>query len=299
MKARLLWLLVLGSSLASVAYSQYEKWSELRDAVQPYRESLISASVLYDSEKWYAQSYMKPTTPDDSKKFLGDLLAIEKLMTGTYAGVVAPPGFSEKDIMGHPESWLEIAKARNEILAKVRDEANADKAAAEVKFIEGIIQAIKSHDGWGLNENGLKIVMGQREDARQKLCGGQKFDGWDTACDKLMATAKELAPKVRSYANYSDSSISERIKSGWQKNYPERKIIKIATAKSDWTIVKNSLGVPKYRSKGVAVQYKVSGFDYIIEQTISILEDYVGNGSYKYRPTAQVSDYRILAPKTN
>ena len=48
---------------------------------------------------------------------------------------------------------------------------------------------------------------------------------------------------------------------------------------------------------GVAVRYKVSGFDYVIEQTISILQDYEGGGQYKYRPTSQMSDYRIVTGK--
>ena len=293
---RVLSVFVVALTLASSALCQYEKWSELRDKVWPMRESLVSASVLYDSTKWYAISYMVPSTPEDVKKFLDDLATIEKLMSGDYANVEAPQGYG-KDIMEFPGSWLEIAKARQDIIAKIKGNISADKAVSEVKFINDITAAIASHDGWGLNENGLKIVMGKREEARQKLCGGEKFDGWDEACDKLVAKAKELAPKVRSYANYADSGITELIKNGWAKNYKDRKIIKVATAKSDWTVVKDSLGRPKYRSKGVAVQYRVAGFDYTIEQTISILQDYVGNGSYKYRPTSQLSDYRILSSK--
>lgn len=297
MTSRVLTTLFFAVALLAGARAQFEKWAELRDAVQPMRESLISASVLYDSSKWQAQSYMKPTTPDDVKKFLDDMAAVEKLMSGEYAGVKAPPGFRDTDVMGHPEAWLDIARARNRIIGDVREAADADKAVAEVKFINGITEAIKAHDGWGLNENGLKIVMGKREEVRQKLCGGQKYSGWDEACDELVATAKRLAPTVRSYANHSDATLTELIKNGWAKNFKDRKILKVATAKSEWTVVKDSLGRPKYRSKGVAVQYRVSGFDYIVEQTVSILQDYVGNGSYKYRPTAQVPDYRILAAR--
>lgn len=293
---RIISITALLLTLSSIAHSQYEKWGELRDKVWPIRESLITASVLYDSTKWSAISYMVPTRSEDAKKFLEDLATIEKLMSGEFANVEAPLGYG-KNIMEFPGSWLEIAKARNEILAKVKGAVGADKATAEVKFINDITTAISTHDGWGLNENGLKLVMGKREEVRNKLCGGEKFDGWDEACDKLVAKAKELAPNVRSYANYSDSSITELIKNGWARNYKDRKIVKIATAKSDWTIAKDSLGRPKYRSKGVAVQYRVAGFEYTIEQTISILQDYVGNGSYKYRPTSQMSDYRILGSK--
>lgn len=286
--------LALTAQLLPAQVAKYEKYSKLMEQIQPQRESLLSASVLYDSDKWWAQSYMIPERAEDAKKFLEDLATIEKLMSGEYAGVEAPPGGPPRDIMSHPENWLEIAKARDQIIAKVRGQKAASNAEAEVKFINGITEAISTHDGWGLNENGLKIVMGKREEVRQKLCGGEKYPGWDEACDRLVAKAKELAPKNRSYANHSDPSITSLIKNGWSKNYKDRTIVKVATAKSEWTVVKNSLGVPKYRSKGVAVQYKVAGFDYVIEQTISILQDYVGNGSYKYRPTSQLSDYRIL-----
>lgn len=140
-------------------------------------------------------------------------------------------------------------------------------------------------------------MTGKREEVRQKLCGGQKLVGWDEACDELVRTAREMAPKLRSYANHSDAGITSLITKGWTKNYKERKILKVATAKSDWTVVKDSLGIPKYRSKGVAVRYTVPGFDLAVEQTISILEDHVGGGKFKYRPTSQMSDYRIVSPK--
>jgi len=294
---RLIAVAVFAALAAVPALAQegrYAKWSALLDEMTIRRSSLISASVLYDGTKWTAREYMVPTVKEDVKKFLDDLAEVERLMSGPYAGVEAPPAYSDRDVMEHPEVWLTLAKARNEILAKVKGKTDGDRAVAEVKFIKGITEAITTHDGWGLTENGLNIVLGKREEARQKLCGGQKFDGWDQACDELVARARKMAPSVRSYANHSMSFVTDLIKNGWSKNYKDRKILKIATAKSDWTVVKDSLGRPKYRSVGVAVRYTVSGFDLVIEQTVSILQDYVG-GTYKYRPTAQVPDYRIVA----
>lgn len=298
MRKLTLWLLL---AVASMAFAQddnkYAKYFAFLEAIGNRKESLTSAAVLFDSDKWYAQSYMVPTRPEDKQKFRDDLAYIEKLLTTEYSAVEAPPSYSPRNVLEHPEAWLEIVRARDAILAKVGGEQAGDKAAAEVKFIKGITEAIRSHDGWGLNENGLKVVMGRREEVRTKLCGGEKYPGWDEACDELMKTAKELAPKVRSYANYSNSWITDLIKKGWAKNYKDRTILKIATAKADWTVVKGATGVPKYRSMGVAVRYKVSGFDYVIEQTISILQDYEGGGQYKYRPTSQMSDYRIVTGK--
>lgn len=298
MRALILCLFVLAASLVCAQDdTKYAKYFALLEAIGNRRESLVSAAVLHDPEKWYAQSYMVPTRAEDKQKFREDLAYIEKLITSDYASVVAPPSYSPRNVLEHPEAWLEIVRAREAILAKVGGAQAADKATAEVKFIKDITAAIRSHDGWGLTENGLKIVMGKREDVRSKLCDGEKYPGWDQACDELVKAAKELAPKVRSYANYSNSWITDLIKSGWAKNYKDRTILKIATAKSDWTVVKGPTGVPKYRSMGVAVRYKVPGFDYVIEQTISILQDYVGGGQYKYRPTSQMSDYRIVTGK--
>lgn len=285
--------LIVGEGALAQNDQKYAKWTYLRDQVQPRRESLMSASVLYDNTKWWAQSYMVPSRPEDVKKFLDDLAAIEKLMAGETEPIEVPPGANPKDIMYHPEAWLEIAKARNEIIAKLGLKAAEDKATAEVKFIKDITAKIKASDGWGLNENGLNIVLGKREDVRKKLCGGQKFPGWDEACDELVKTAKSMAATNRSYANHSNSWAEQQIRAGWAKNYKDRTIIKIAAAKSDWTVVKDAFGQPKYRSVGMSVRYKVAGFDYVIEQTVSMLQDYKG-GSYVYRPTAQVPDYRIV-----
>lgn len=298
MRRLALCLLVAASSwVCAQDDTKYKSYFALLETIGNRRESLISAAVLYDPQKWYAQSYMVPTRGEDKQKFREDLAFIEKLLTTDYTSVVAPPSYSPRNVLEHPEAWLEIVRAREAILAKVGGAQAADKAVAEVKFIKDITAAIRTHDGWGLNENGLKVVMGKREEVRAKFCDGEKYPGWDEACDELVKTAKELAPKVRSYANYSNSWITDLIKNGWSKNYKDRTILKIATAKSDWTVVKGPTGVPKYRSIGVAVRYKVPGFDYVIEQTISILQDYVGGGQYKYRPTSQMSDYRIVTGK--
>lgn len=297
MRQVLIIVVIALSTWATAQETKYASYFDLLKAIDAQRSSLISASVLYDSQKWYAQSYMVPTRAEDKKKFKDDLAYIEKLLTTKFTQVEAPPSYSPRDVLEHPDAWLEIVRARDTILAKIGGAQAADKATAEVKFIKGITAAIQTHDGWGLTENGLKIVIGKREEVRTKLCGGEKFPGWDEACDELVKVAKELAPKVRSYANYSNSWITDLIKSGWSKNYKDRTILKIATAKSDWTVVKGSTGIPKYRSMGVAVRYKVPGFDYVIEQTISILQDYVGGGQYKYRPTSQMSDYRIVTGK--
>lgn len=288
------WAMLLGiAASGSPQTNKFERYYQLVEKIAPYRESLRSASVLYDKDRWYAQSYMEPSTPEDVKKFLADLAAIESIMSSGYGDVEAPRPYLENDIMQHPSEWLTLAKARNEIIAKIKGAADADKATAEVKFLKEIIAKIKANDGWGLTENGLKIVLGKREEARQKLCGGNKYPGWDDACDELTTTARSLAPKNRSYAKYQNSTAADVIKKGWAKNYPDRKIVSILAAKSDWTIVHDSLGRPKYRSVGMAVRYKLAGFDLVVEQSISILQDYVG-GTYKYRPTAQSSDYRIV-----
>lgn len=297
---RLLLLILAATSMLHIATGQtdeFAKWRELRDKVWPIRGSLESAAVLYDSEKWYAQSYALPDTDEAAAKFLADLATIENLIMGSYAGVKAPTSYNPRNILEHPEEWATICKAREQLVAKVRGAKAAEMAADSVKFIKDMTATVKSNHGWGLGTNGLLIVIGKREDARKALCGGQKIDGWDAACDELLAVAKSVAATARPYANYSNEFCSDLIKNGWAKNYPTRKIVRIATAKSDWTVVKDSLGRPKYRSMGVAVQYRIAGFDYVIEQTVSILQDYVGNGEYKYRATAQVPDNRILKGK--
>lgn len=287
-----------------------ELWSQLLSEVRPYQENLKTFAVEYDESRWYAQSRTVPDRPELMKKALEEMAAIEKLMTGKYASVVPPKSYLDREIMEHPECWLEIAKARGKIAAKIVRRTLGTKADSEVKFIKDIAAAISTHEGWGLTETGLKIVMGKRAEVRSQITGGmdkiieaagssgegELLPGWDAECDKLVAEAKRLAPIIRGYTNHTNESISSRIKAGWAKNYKDRTILKIGTAKSGWTVVKNSLGVPLYRSMGVGVQYKVPGFTYVIEQTISIREDYSG-GKYIYRPTSQLSDYRILAAK--
>lgn len=290
-------LVVCAAALATAQETQGEKWAKLRDAMWPMKDSLVTAAYYYDSEKWPSSSYFVPSTAEEKTKFLKDLELLEKMMTVDFKEIVGPPYPIPSQILQHPEHWLEIARARNQILVKIGGEASAEKAVAEVKFLQGIAAKVRSSDGWGLTETGLKIFLGKREEVRKQFCNGEKYPGWDEACDAIIAAAKEVAPKARSYANYSDAGIEKLIRTGWSKNYKDRTIIKVACAKNEWTVVKDAQGRPKYRSKGVAVRYKVPGCSYVIEQTISILEDYVGNGAYKYRPTSQLSDYRILLAK--
>lgn len=290
-------LLICAPAIAGAQETASEKWMRLQDAVIQMKDSLVTAAHYHDGQKWQTNSYYVPSTTEGKAKFLRDLEVIEGLMSGEFADVKNLPHAVPGQILQHPESWLELAKARNEILKKIVGEESGEKAVAEVKFLQNIASKVRSSNGWGLTETGLKIFLGKREEVRLKLCGGQKYPGWDEACDSIIAAAKEMSTKARSYANYSDPNIDKLIRTGWAKNYKDRTILKVACAKKDWTVVKDSLGRPKYRSKGVAVQYKVPGCAYVIEQTISILEDYVGNGAYKYRPTSQLSDYRILSAK--
>lgn len=132
----------------AVGQAQQTEWRALLDEVDSRRQSLISAAVLYNKEKWYAQSYMLPTRPEDAKKFLEDLAYIEKLMTGRFANIQAPRSYDDRNIMDHPEAWLEIAKARNSIIVKLQGETAATNAAGEVKFIADITAKIRANDGW-------------------------------------------------------------------------------------------------------------------------------------------------------
>ena len=42
------------------------------------------------------------------------------------------------------------------------------------------------------------------------------------------------------------------------------------------------------------VQYRIAGFDYVIEAGVSRREDYQGNGKYTYRPMPYEPEIRIV-----
>ena len=84
------------------------------------------------------------------------------------------------------------------------------------------------------------------------------------------------------------------MREAWAKGWPERKIVRVGFSRADWHVTTNALGTPLYRSYGGMVQYRIAGFDYVIEAGVSRREDYQGNGKYTYRPMPYEPEIRIV-----
>jgi hypothetical protein len=283
------------------------KWPRLMDDIQPYRENLESFAHEHNA-KWYVQSQVLPNSPELIKKAIEDLAAVEALMTGKYAGMTAVQSGFDTSVMQHPEAWLEIAKNRQAIAQGFAARAAKDKLRFQLLALNQIIKSVEDNDGFGLTQLGLDLVMGKREALRTKVLTPIKplFEGvglpvptdllteWEATAETLVATAKRKATGTKPAGNYTNATFAAQVKEIWTKAWPERKIVKISFSRPDWFVTTNALGTPLYRHYGGMVQYRVAGFDYIIEQGFQRREDYQGGGKYTYRAAPYEPEIRIV-----
>lgn len=286
-------------------------WDDLMRDIQPYRESLASWSVEYDGNKWYAQNRVMPSTPDEYRKVLADLAAIEKIITSEkYAGLIGFFG-PDDDIIHRPQHWLEICQARVEITQRVLKRELSKILMPHTLPLRSMARSVRDFDGWGLSETGLAIVMGRRDAERKKVFGKVsdlfqavnlssetvRAEDWEKACDELVAAAREMAPRVKPAATYRITSIESPLRQRWASGpWKDRKILKINTESDQWKITRNAVGTPLYRTVGVVVQFEMAGFSYLIEYSTQIRENYAG-GKYTYVTSNIAPDYRIVTKK--
>lgn len=315
-KAIFMALLVGGSSAAfSQEITEAEKkrttdlWPSLMDAIQPYRNSLESWAVEFDEKKWYSQNRVMPTTAAEFTALMNDLVEIEKIITSEkYSGLKGFWG-REDDIIQRPQNWQEICQARVQISQKVLKRELSRILKPQIMTIQSMTQSLRDFDGWGLSEEGLNVVLGKREPIRkktfEKVSGlfsavqlpmeSTTVDELEKACDELVSVAKEMAPKTKPSATATISSIVAPLKQRWASGaWKDRKITKINTESASWKITKNAVGTPLYRTCSVVVQFKLEGFDHLIEYSTQIKEDYKGSGKYQYVTSNIAPEYRIV-----
>lgn len=284
-------------------------WPSLMDAIQPYRNSLESWSVEFDEKKWYSQNRVMPSTAAEFTTLMNDLVEIEKIITSEkFSGLKGFWG-REDDIIQRPQNWQEICQARVQISQKVLKRELPRILKPQILTIQLMTQSLRDFDGWGLSEEGLSVVMGKRDPIRKKTfekvsslftavqlpMEGTTVDEVEKACDELVAVAKELAPKAKPSATASITSIVAPLKQRWASGlWKDRKITKVNTESATWKITKNAVGTPLYRTCSVVVQFKLDGFDYLIEYSTQIKEDYKGSGKYQYVTSNIAPEYRII-----
>jgi hypothetical protein len=283
------------------------KWPQLMADIQPYRENLESFAREHNP-KWYVQNQVLPSSPELIKKAVADLAAVEALMTNKYAGMTAVQAGFDENILQHPEAWLEIAKNRNELAQGFAIKAAKDKLRFQLLALNQITKSVEDYDGFGLKPLGLDLVMGKREAIVTKMltsfkplfeCVGLSVSSdllaeWNVAADTLVMTAKRKALMAKPAGSSTNAAFAAQVKSLWSSTWPERKIVKISFSRPDWHITTNALGVPLYRHYGGMVQYRVAGFEYIVEQGFQRREDYLGGGKYTYRAAPYEPEIRIV-----
>jgi hypothetical protein len=237
------------------------------------------------------------------------MAAVEALMTGKFSGMTAVQSGFDDTVMEHPEAWLEIAKARHRIAEGFAKKAARQKIDFEEKALRHIAEQLPQQDGFGLKQVGLDLAMGKRDAVKAKTLApltplfqsvsqpvpDDLFTTWNAA-DSLVATAKREATNVIPAANYTNTAFEAQVRAIWAKAWPDRKIVKIRFSRPDWHVTTNALGTPLYRHYGGMVQYRVAGFDYIIEQGYQRREDYQGGGKYSYRAAPYEPELRIIKP---
>jgi hypothetical protein len=288
-------------------------WESLMRDVQPYRDSLASWSVEFDSEKWYAQNRVMPDAPEDYKKILDDLAAVEKLITSEkYAGVKGYFG-PDDDILHRPQHWLEICKARVEITQRVVKRELSRILRPQILPVQLMAERVRDFSGWGLSEDGLAVVMGNREPIRKRTLEkasalfaavGMSMEGTqvpelEKACDDLVKAAEEWAPKAKRENSATIASINAPLKARWASGaWRNRKILAINTASASWNVTRNAAGTPLYRTCNVSVLFEIPGYAYWIEYNGQVRENYQGGGAYSFVTSNVAPEYRILTKRT-
>lgn len=284
-------------------------WRDLMKDIGPYRESLASWAVEYDEKRFYTQNRVMPTTADEFKKLMADLVEIEKLIqTPKYNGVIGYFG-REDDIIYRPQFWTEVTSKRVEITQRVLQRELGRILRPQIMTIQGMTESVRDFDGWGLSEAGLQIALGNRKQAQATVMAksaslatavGLKIedlsvDTFEKACDDLVAGVKAAAATAKPSATYTMATVSDALKKRWAAgSWANRKIEWVRTELPTWKVTKNALGAPLYRTVAVVVRFRLPNVSVPIEYSTQVRENYVGGGKYKFATTVMEADYRIV-----
>ncbi|HLO97592.1 MAG TPA: hypothetical protein VK171_03260 [Fimbriimonas sp.] len=284
-------------------------WSNLMDDIGPYRNSLESWAVEYDSTRFYSQNRVMPTTAEEFKKLLNDLVEIEKIIQSPkYNGVIGYFGRSD-DIIHRPQFWTEVTSKRVEITQKVLQCELGRILKPQIMTIEGMTQSVRDFDGWGLSESGLQIALGNRKKAQATVLAksaglaaavGLKLEDlsvaeFEKACNDLVAAVKTAAATTKPSATYTMATVGDALKKRWAAgSWANRKIEWVRTELPTWKVTKNALGTPLYRTVAVVVRFRLQDVTQPIEYSTQVRENYIGGGKYKFATTVMEADYRVV-----
>lgn len=300
----------VGQLTASEKEKSDALWKPLMTAIGPYRAALESWSVELDSKRWYSQNRIMPTTGPEFKKLIDDLAAVDKIITSEqFAGVKGYWG-REDDIIQFPQHWSEITSQRVVITQRVAIREMSRICRPQIMVLQSMTASVRDFDGWGLDESGLQIVLGNRGPARAAATKQAKtiFDAvqldsanvqvpdFERACDDLVAAAKQAATTAKPAATYSAPAVGDALKKRWASGtWNSRKILSVKTESNVWKVTKNSLGTPLYRTVAVVVQFTLPNNPQKVEYSTQIKENYIGSGKYQYVTSNISPEYRIVS----
>ncbi len=107
------------------------------------------------------------------------------------------------------------------------------------------------------------------------------FASREKALAELRVAVERLAPKWKLPAkgqNFYGTGIAKKTVQRWYKG---AKVLKTAGSSGQWSISKNALGVPLYRSRFGWILFKVKGSPLCQLRTFALGEDYKGGGKYQ------------------
>lgn len=188
---------------------------------------------------------------------------------------------------GEPEYEKVVAEFRN---AEPSDVARVLKD--DLDTLNGALASVKQN-GWldWVLARDLYLSKDYLAERRKRLVPLYTAEGKTLPADKLKPIEEKVAELQSAIeqnasrwkfpaAKPHDPALEARARDGVKAKFPGATILKTALDGTDWTIVKNDIGLPRYRTRGVLVLVQIPGQKWPWLIFGSLDQSYAGGGTY-------------------
>lgn len=270
---------------------QKDYYDTFYNDASPYADSIKSIALTYNNSYHNVPSNVI-WTAEKVKKAKKDLKDLNELIKTKYPNIENPTWFTNSDFRNLGGDWKIIAGDGENLLKKtvstyVEDKDKTLFSADAKSSYEGYLGMVKGFDSVkeDLNKEYKNLVSVSKE------IGGSFTPNWsnykktyDNKVAKFLVDVKKRKPIVSdSLGNpykYHDAAVESVFKTYVLKVDKGSKILKMAVGSSDWKIVYNSIGIPKYMWKPVAALYSNSKYRTCAMYRGAVYKNYTGGGTY-------------------
>jgi hypothetical protein len=267
---------------------------QFRKEAWQYHESVYASMYVHNPNLRDGSGYrLPPTTGAEWTKLKADLTALDNLCKTKYAGMTNADNNST-EISALPATWCEIAAKRNEYQSKGLGESAKSRYAADLRIMINAVEEAINGGYNGFIDEDIQLLAYEREKWRtMQSAKFQKgftdlgmtmpadfFRDVEAKADQFKAANERLAP-TQSFLmpKHKDATVEAFIRGRYAAEKKGIQILKIGLDDANWTIHRNSLGVPKSQTKVARLLVKVPNRPFCQEHSVAAERNYKG-GSY-------------------